>query len=40
METTNLWKTYSEEQLQELQQLNEGYKTYLDKGKTEREWRY
>ena len=37
METTNLWKSYSEEQLKELQQLNEGYKAYLDNGKTERE---
>ena len=37
METTNLWKTYSEEQLKELQELNEGYKVYLDNGKTERE---
>lgn len=37
METTNLWKTYSEAQLKELQQVNEDYKTYLDNGKTERE---
>ena len=37
METTNLWKSYSEEQLKELQELNEGYKVYLDNGKTERE---
>ena len=37
MESTNLWKVYSEEQLKELQQLNENYKAYLDNGKTERE---
>ena len=37
MESKNLWNTYSEEQIQELQQVNEDYKTYLDKGKTERE---
>ena len=37
METTNLWNTYTKEQLQELEQLNENYKTYLDHGKTERE---
>lgn len=37
METKNLWNTYSEDQLKELNELNEGYKTYLDNGKTERE---
>ena len=37
MESKNLWKTYSREQLKELEQLNENYKTYLDNGKTERE---
>ena len=37
METTNLWKTYSEKQLKELEQVNENYKIYLDNGKTERE---
>ncbi|MBQ2921969.1 MAG: aminopeptidase [Tyzzerella sp.] len=37
MESTNLWKTYSEEQIKELQQVNEDYKAYLDNGKTERE---
>ena len=37
MESTNLWKTYSEIQLQELEKVNEDYKTYLDNGKTERE---
>lgn len=37
MESNNLWKSYSEEQLAELQNLNEGYKKYLDNGKTERE---
>lgn len=37
MERKNLWETYTEEQLQELQQVTDSYKTYLDKGKTERE---
>ena len=37
MERTNLWKIYTEEQLVELEKLNETYKSYLDKGKTERE---
>ncbi len=37
MESKNLWKSYSEEQLKELQQINEDYKIYLDNGKTERE---
>lgn len=37
MERENLWKMYSEEQLEELEQLNESYKRYLDNGKTERE---
>lgn len=37
MERTNLWKIYTEEQLAELEKLNEAYKMYLDKGKTERE---
>ena len=35
MERENLWKMYSEEQLEELEQLNESYKRYLDNGKTE-----
>ena len=37
MERTNLWKVYTDEQLVELEQLNEAYKSYLDTGKTERE---
>ena len=37
MERKNLWSVYNEEQLQQLEQLNEDYKKYLDKGKTERE---
>lgn len=37
MERKNLWEVYSKEQLQELEKVNEEYKTYLDKGKTERE---
>ena len=37
MERKSLWEMYSQEQLTELEQLNESYKAYLDKGKTERE---
>ena len=37
MERKNLWETYSDKQLQELEQLIERYKKYLDIGKTERE---
>lgn len=37
MEKKNLWNVYSDEQLAQLEQLNESYKNYLDKGKTERE---
>ena len=37
METKNLWNVYSNSQLLHLEQLNEAYKVYLDKGKTERE---
>ncbi len=33
----NLWTIYTEEQLKELNSLNEAYKEFLDKGKTERE---
>lgn len=37
MEGKNLWETYTEEQLQELEKVTASYKAYLDKGKTERE---
>ncbi len=37
MERKNLWDVYSKEQLQELERVNEAYKSYLDIGKTERE---
>ncbi len=37
MERENIWTLYNEEQLKELEILSESYKTYLDKGKTERE---
>lgn len=37
MKKENLWNIYTQEQLQELSDLNERYKIYLDKGKTERE---
>nr|WP_294495549.1 aminopeptidase [uncultured Mediterraneibacter sp.] len=33
----NIWTTYGEEQLKELQQITDLYKTCLDNGKTERE---
>lgn len=33
----NLWEVYSDTQLAELEAVNSSYKTYLDKGKTERE---
>ncbi len=37
MERNNVWKSYNEEQLAELEKLSEGYREFLDKGKTERE---
>ncbi len=37
MERKNLWNVYKDSQLQELEQINEQYKAYLDAGKTERE---
>lgn len=37
MERRNAWKTYQEEELQELFQTNEAYKAFLNAGKTERE---
>ena len=37
MERRNAWKTYTPEQLKELDQINDRYKTCLDEGKTERE---
>ncbi len=37
MDRKNIWITYSEEELAELEQLNENYKDFLNKGKTERE---
>ena len=37
MERKIAWLTYDEAQLEELKQLNEGYKDFLSKGKTERE---
>ncbi len=37
MEKKNLWEVYNDAQLQEMEQLVCDYKTYLDKGKTERE---
>ncbi len=37
MERKNVWTTYSETELAELEQLNKDYKEFLDKGKTERE---
>lgn len=37
MERKNVWKTYGEEELAELEQVNRDYREFLDKGKTERE---
>ena len=37
MERRNAWKTYTQEQLKELDQFNDRYKVCLDEGKTERE---
>ena len=37
MERRNAWKTYTHEQLKELDQINSRYKVCLDEGKTERE---
>ena len=37
MERKNAWKTYTQEQLKELDQINDRYKICLDEGKTERE---
>lgn len=37
MERKNLWSSYSEEQLTELEKVSEKYRTCLDMGKTERE---
>ena len=37
MERKNLWEVYTDDQLEELEDLNESYKKYLDAGKTERE---
>lgn len=37
MERRNAWKTYTHEQLKELDQINDRYKICLDEGKTERE---
>lgn len=37
MERRNAWKTYTQEQLKKLDQINDRYKVCLDEGKTERE---
>ena len=37
MEKKNVWETYDENQLKELEQLNTEYRAFLDNGKTERE---
>lgn len=37
MERPNAWKSYTEEQLKELEKLNKDYRAFLDAGKTERE---
>lgn len=37
MERINAWKTYSQAQLTQLEQISQAYRHYLDHGKTERE---
>jgi aspartyl aminopeptidase len=37
MERKNVWETYDKKQLKALEKLNEGYRNFLDNGKTERE---
>lgn len=37
MEKENCWNSYSENELEELEQLNDDYRVFLDNGKTERE---
>lgn len=37
MEKKNAWLSYDEKQLEELEKVNEGYRKFLDDGKTERE---
>ena len=37
MDRDNVWTTYNDETLEELQRINESYKSCLDEGKTERE---
>ncbi len=37
MERKNTWKLYDKKQLKELEKLNKEYRSFLDKGKTERE---
>ena len=37
MERPNAWKTYTKNQLEELETLNDQYRAFLNVGKTERE---
>ncbi len=37
MENKNVWETYNNRQLKELENLNASYRSFLDQGKTERE---
>lgn len=37
MEQKNVWNSYSTKELEELEQLNDSYREFLDQGKTERE---
>ena len=37
MERANAWESYTDKELEELEVLNANYRTFLDKGKTERE---
>ena len=36
MERKNAWKTYSPQQLEELNQLADGYREFISRNKTER----
>ena len=36
MKQENIWKSYTEQQCRELEELSGRYKAFLDKGKTER----
>ena len=37
MRRTKTWPNYNQEQVEQLEKINDGYKAFLDAGKTERE---